>query len=105
MAKTMRLNRAQGSIAEATAAQKREGFEAVGFTADVGVEREAEAIVQQAMNVFGLIDILVNNAGNAIGGLLWKNSSVKTAPAADPVCGSCRSPCGGTRRPCGQPTA
>ncbi|MBV8190740.1 MAG: SDR family NAD(P)-dependent oxidoreductase, partial [Alphaproteobacteria bacterium] len=56
---------------EATAAQKREGFEAVGFTADVGVEREAEAIVQQAMNVFGLIDILVNNAGNAIGGLLW----------------------------------
>lgn len=68
---------ADGSpLAEATAAAfKGEGLEAVGFTANVGDEREAEAIVQHAVDVFGRVDILVNNAGNAISGPIWTMST------------------------------
>lgn len=63
-------------LAEATAAAfKREGLEALGYTADVGDEGQAESIVQRAVDVFGRVDILVNNAGNAIGGPIWKIST------------------------------
>jgi NAD(P)-dependent dehydrogenase (short-subunit alcohol dehydrogenase family) len=63
-------------LAEATAAEfKREGLEAVGYTANVGDEGQAEAIVQRAVDVFGRVDILVNNAGNAISGPIWKIST------------------------------
>jgi NAD(P)-dependent dehydrogenase (short-subunit alcohol dehydrogenase family) len=63
-------------IAEETAAEfKREGLEAIGFTADVGTEAGAEAIVQRAVDAFGRIDMLVNNAGNAVSGPIWKIST------------------------------
>ena len=64
------------AVAETTAtAFKREGLEAVGFMADVGIEKDAEAVVQRAVDVFGRIDILINNAGNAISGPIWKIST------------------------------
>jgi NAD(P)-dependent dehydrogenase (short-subunit alcohol dehydrogenase family) len=63
-------------IAEAIAAQfKREGLEAVGYTADVGIENNAEAVVRHAVDMFGRIDILINNAGNAISGPIWEIST------------------------------
>ena len=63
-------------VAEATAAEfKREGLEAVGCTANVGDESEAEAIVQRAIDVFGRVDILPNNAGNVVDGPIWKIST------------------------------
>jgi NAD(P)-dependent dehydrogenase (short-subunit alcohol dehydrogenase family) len=68
---------ADGSpIAEATAAEFRhEGLEAVGHTANVGNESDAEALVQHAVDAFGRLDILVNNAGNAISGPIWNIST------------------------------
>jgi NAD(P)-dependent dehydrogenase (short-subunit alcohol dehydrogenase family) len=63
-------------LADATAAEfRREGLEAIGHMADVGDEREAEAIVQRAVDVFGRVDILVNNAGNVVDGPIWKIST------------------------------
>jgi NAD(P)-dependent dehydrogenase (short-subunit alcohol dehydrogenase family) len=63
-------------LAEATAAEfKREGLQAEGFTADVGVESDAEAVVERAMELFGRIDILINNAGNAVTAPIWKLST------------------------------
>jgi NAD(P)-dependent dehydrogenase (short-subunit alcohol dehydrogenase family) len=64
------------AVAEATAAAfKREGLEAEGFTADIGVESNAEAVVQHAVDRFGRIDILINNAGNAVTKPIWKLST------------------------------
>jgi NAD(P)-dependent dehydrogenase (short-subunit alcohol dehydrogenase family) len=53
---------------EHTAAGLRErGFRAVAIRADVTVEDEVIALVQDAERAFGNVDILVNNAGIAIG--------------------------------------
>jgi NAD(P)-dependent dehydrogenase (short-subunit alcohol dehydrogenase family) len=68
---------ADGSpIAEATAAEfRREGLEAVGHTANVGNESDAEALIQHVVDAFGRVDILINNAGNAISGPIWNIST------------------------------
>ena len=63
-------------LAETTAAAfKREGLEAAGVTADVGIESEADGVVQRAVDLFGRIDILINNAGNAVTKPIWKLST------------------------------
>lgn len=42
---------------------KSNGFNAVGFTADVSRSDQADDLVQRTLDTFGNIDILVNNAG------------------------------------------
>ncbi len=44
-------------------AAKEIGGRIVAFTANVGIEAEATAMVEKAVSAFGRIDILVNNAG------------------------------------------
>ena len=46
------------------------GGEAVCFGADVGVSKEAEALMDFAMRTYGKIDILVNNAGVSLKGIV-----------------------------------
>jgi NAD(P)-dependent dehydrogenase (short-subunit alcohol dehydrogenase family) len=51
------LDREMGRIAQ------QHGVETLAITADVGVEEQVAAMVQQAYSKWGRIDILINNAG------------------------------------------
>lgn len=52
------------------ASQGRKGREAILVQGNVGVEKEAEALVQEATASLGRLDILVNNAGVTLGGTI-----------------------------------
>jgi len=58
---------AAGPAAEAVAVLKAEGIEAIAAVGDLSVYAQADAVMQQAKQVFGAIHILVNN----VGGTIW----------------------------------
>lgn len=65
------VNSLHTTTAEATAEEiKTMRREAIAIVADVGLTKEARALVQKTIDAFGRLDILVNNAGIAIGSLL-----------------------------------
>lgn len=61
--------RSSADGAQATLDQVRAlGAEAESFSADIGVGREAEGLVEQVIGRFGRVDALVNNAGRTLVG-------------------------------------
>jgi len=64
-AKVIVVARGSAAIDETCETINRGGGEAIGISADVTSESEAENAVQLALTRFGRLDILVNNAGGA----------------------------------------
>jgi len=62
-ANVVATGRNQGEIADVTATISARGSDALGVTADLGVESEIDHLVDAATQEFGRVDILVNNAG------------------------------------------
>lgn len=55
--------RTKGQLAETISAITSAGGEASARVADIGIAREAEALVRLAVTRYGRLDILINNAG------------------------------------------
>jgi NAD(P)-dependent dehydrogenase (short-subunit alcohol dehydrogenase family) len=62
-AKVVVCSRTKQQLAETMAAITATGGEATARIADVGIAREAEALVRLAVTRYGRLDILINNAG------------------------------------------
>lgn len=62
-ANVVATGRNQGEITDVTATISARGSNALGVTADLGVESEIDLLVDAAKQEFGGVDILVNNAG------------------------------------------
>ncbi|QHT70251.1 glucose 1-dehydrogenase [Rhodocytophaga rosea] len=62
-------NAAEGEAA-ATSLSQQYGVKAVSFPADITSQAQTEAMVQEALNIFGRIDILINSAGINIRGAI-----------------------------------
>ena len=58
------VNSVHESTAKATMGEIKDlGGEAVAFVKDIGVPKQAQELVQEAIDAYGRLDILVNNAG------------------------------------------
>ncbi|WIL69816.1 3-hydroxybutyrate dehydrogenase [Staphylococcus cohnii] len=53
----------QEALNHAVESFKANGFDCMGFTADVSNEKDVEALVDETVKQYGQIDILINNAG------------------------------------------
>ncbi len=69
--------RSEDAAREVVAAARGLGVNAVALAADVTVEDEARALVDDAHAVFGRLDVLVNNVGDYHHGPLFELSSEK----------------------------
>lgn len=65
-AKVLFLARSKDLIREAEAEFKNKGWQAFGMVADIGEEKEREAIVARVEKQWGSLDILVNNVGTNV---------------------------------------
>lgn len=62
-AKVVLCSRTKPQLAETLSAITSAGGEATARVADIGIAREAEALVRLAVKHYGRLDILINNAG------------------------------------------
>lgn len=65
-AKVVVAGRREDKLAQACAAIKANGGEALGVRTDVTVQENIDHLIEQTCKVFGTIDILVNNSGMSL---------------------------------------
>src|SRR5205823_2554364 len=62
-AKVVLCSRTKQQLAQTISSITSTGREAIARVADIGIAREAEALVRLAVTRYGHLDILINNAG------------------------------------------